>query len=77
MIKIKCLDHISELNHDEQTQHELSQLLYTALSNEEYANRQHSIDFSKYSVLLIQHEDAKRPFDDFFEYGRKKQTILI
>ena len=66
------IDHISELKEE---QYALAQLFYHILDQQEYEYNGITIDFSRYSILMIQH-DVENEYDDFYEYGRKKSVRL-
>ena len=48
---------------------------FCAKSHIEYEYNGITIDFSRYSILMIQH-DVENEYDDFYEYGRKKSVRL-
>lgn len=66
------IDHISELKEE---QFVVAQLFYHILDRQEYEYNGITIDFSKYTIFMIQH-DVEQEYDDFFEYGRKKMVRM-
>lgn len=66
------IDHISELTEE---QYALAQLFYHILDQQEYEYNGITIDFSRYSILMIQH-DVENDYVDFYKYGRKKSVRL-
>ena len=66
------IDHISEF---EEEQYPIAQLFYHIMDQQEYEYNGVSIDFSRYSILMIQH-DVENEYVNFYEYGRKKSVRL-
>lgn len=69
-----CIDHVSEIGSD---QFIFSQLIYTALSREEYSYKGKTVDFAGRQMLFVQDVRVDDPHFDFYEYAKKKLAITI